>query len=1084
MERKPSDVEHLHPDIPRNSGHPDPGALSLPLDEGNVSRGPEYSLDITEPEQMKLALQASHLFLAMANRHTRMNPLIREFVSEIKALTGCEAVGIRILDEEGNIPYEAFDGFSQSFYETESPLSIQSDKCMCINVVRGNADPSQSFYTQGGSFYMNATSHFLATVSEEEKGQTRNVCNEAGYESVGLVPIRIGESIMGLIHVADHRENMVPPEKIGILENIAMQLGIALKRVQSEEELVKTLEKLEQRVEERTEALEKANLELRKGIEDRELDNRILQEYARNLKFLSRTSTQLVELSAEKNVYQFIGEKLKELVGDCVVGINAYEKETDSLCTRAVLGLGKYSQAVLKLMGRDLVGISFPINDEEARSQLATGKLKKGPPGLYELSFGKIPAGLCRKIEDLLSLGDTYGIGFACKGELFGSAIIITRRGSSGLKGQDIIETFIHQAAVALQRRAAEEALKSTHDELEKRVEERTAQLARTNAQLMRQIEERKRTEEALRESEEKFRTVSEQSPNMIFINRGGKVLYANKACEEIMGYKRDAYYASDFDFLSLVAPESIDTVATAFKRHMQGKDMEPYEYTLISKQGKRIEAIITTKLMNYEGERAILGIVTDITERKRVEEALRKSEESYRYLVENANDIIYKTDQTGHFTFFNPIAFKTSEYPPEYLLGRYYLELIHPDYRKETEKFYTSQFKERIPSTYNEFPIITKSGKEIWLGQQVQLIEEGDQIVGFHAVARDITERRHVEEALRKSEERYRQLVKHAPAAIFEYDVEKQKLMALNDVVYEFLGYTKEEIEALDPIDLVAEESHALYSKTLGKMLAGEEISDEVEYKLRGKGDKELCALVNARLILEQGKPRRATVVAHDITELKRAEEALRDSEKRLRSLSSKLIKAQEKERRRLSKELHDELGQALALLKHRMRSIQGNLEEGQSPLQEKSEEVTRSIDDIIENVRRLSRDLSPSILEDLGLSSALRWLIENFDKQYALMTSFEIDNVDHLFSKEAQTNLYRIAQEALTNIGKHAEAKQVSFTVKENEDRVSLNIEDDGKGFDMNEVRAKQYPEKGLGLDAMEERAHMLGASLHVRS
>jgi PAS domain S-box-containing protein len=641
-----------------------------------------------------------------------------------------------------------------------------------------------------------------------------------------------------------------------------------------------------------------------------------------------------------------------------VVGINAYEKETDSLCTRAVLGLGKYSQALLKLMERDLVGMSFPINDEEARSQLATGKLTKGPPGLYELSFGKIPAGLCRKIEDLLSLGDTYGIGFACKGELFGSAIIITRRGSSGLKGQDTIETFIHQAAVALQRRAAEEALKSAHDELEERVEERTAQLARTNAQLMKQIEERKLTEEAVRESEEKFRTVSEQSPNMIFINRGGKVLYANKVCEEIMGYKRDTYYASDFDFLSLIAPESMNTVATAFKRHTQGKDVEPFEYTLISKEGKRIEAIITTKLMNYKGERAILGIVTDITERKRVEEALRKSEK------------------------------------------------------------------------------------------------------------------------------RYRQLVKHAPAAIFEFDVEKQKLVALNDVFYEFLGYTKEEIEALDPIDLVAEESHALYSKRLGKVLAGEQISDEVEYKLRDKGGKELWALVNTRLFSEQGKPRRATVVAHDITELKRAEEALRDSEKRLRSLSSKLMKAQEKERRRLSKELHDELGQALALLKHRMRSIQRSLEEGQSPLKEKSEEVTQSIDGIIENVRRLSRDLSPSILEDLGLSSALRWLIENFDNQYALVTSFEIDNVDHLFSKEAQTNLYRIAQETLTNIGKHAEAKQVSFTVKENDGGVSLIIEDDGKGFDMNEVRAKQYPEKGLGLDAMEERAHMLGASLHVRS
>jgi PAS domain S-box-containing protein len=959
------------------------------------------------------------------------------------------------------------------------------------------------------------------------------------------------------------------------------------------------------------EDLKKRVEELERKIADRKRDNDVFQKYTQDLRFLSRTSLEYIEFPIEKSIYQLIGERLKELVGDCVIAINSYDKETDSLCTHAVEGLGKYSKAVLKLIGRNPVGMSFPITNEEARSQLATGKLHIGPQGLYELTFGEIPAGICRTIEDLLSLGDIYAIGFTCKGELFGNAIIITRRGSGGLKGEDIVETFIHQAAVALQRRDAEEALVKARDELERRVENRTADLEKANEQLRLEIEERKRAEkeafyeqslmqtlldnipdyvyfkdkerrfvrasnffsdlfgcsleeiigkkdedlfpeaiaketasddrhvietgiplvnkeeggkgivggehwvlttklpwrdkkgniiglfgiskeitdrkraeEALRESEEKFRTVSEQSPNMIFINKMGKVVYANKVCEEIMGYKRDEFYSSDFDFLCLIAPESVDKIQSAFKRHMNGKEVDPFEYAIVSKEGKRIDAIITTKLMNYEGERAILGIVTDISERKGVEQALRESEESYRYLVENANDIIFKTDETGHFTFFNPIAVKTTEYPPEYLLGRNYLDLIRPDYRKDAEKFYMSQFKEKLPSTYYEFPIITKGGKEIWLGQRAQLVLENGRTLGFHAVARDITERRRMEEALRESEERYRQLVKHAPAGIFEFDFEKQRLVALNDMLYENLGYTKGEIEALDPIKLVGEESRKLYSERLGKMLAGEEVPDTVEYKLRGKGGTELWALVNTKLFSEKGKPRRAMVVAHNITDLKRAEEALRESETRLRSLSSQLMKGQEMERMRLSKELHDELGQALALLKHRIRSIRSKLQKGQSSLQEECEETSRYIDEIIENVRRLSRELSPSILEDLGLTSALQWLSENFDKQYSIMTSLEIDNIDDLFPKEAQTNLYRISQEALTNIAKHAEAKHVSFAVKENEESVSIIIEDEGKGFDVIKVRATHSPEKGLGLDAMEERAHMLGASLHIKS
>jgi two-component system sensor histidine kinase UhpB len=210
--------------------------------------------------------------------------------------------------------------------------------------------------------------------------------------------------------------------------------------------------------------------------------------------------------------------------------------------------------------------------------------------------------------------------------------------------------------------------------------------------------------------------------------------------------------------------------------------------------------------------------------------------------------------------------------------------------------------------------------------------------------------------------------------------------------------------------------------------------------------------------------------------------EEALRDSEQRLRSLSSQLIKAQEKERSRLSKELHDELGQALALLKHRVRHVQKALSEAHPLLSWDCEQTGHYIDQIIESVRRLSKELSPSILHDLGLSSALRWLIKNFEKEYPLETSFKIDDIDNLFSEEEQTNLYRISQEALTNIAKHAEASHVSFVVKKNQNSVSMVIEDDGKGLDLTNIKAGNSAERGLGLDTMEERARMLGAALEI--
>lgn len=193
--------------------------------------------DIADRKGAEETRRLSQQFLEIANRFSGMHPLLAAFMAEIKQLTGCEAVGVRILDDDGNIPYEAYDGFDPEFYELENSLSIETDECMCINVIRGDVNPKLPFYTEGGSFYMNGTTRFLATVSEKEKGRTRNKCNEHGYESVALVPVRLGNQVVGLIHIADTREHMVPLETVQMLEGIALQLGVAIRRARVEEEI-------------------------------------------------------------------------------------------------------------------------------------------------------------------------------------------------------------------------------------------------------------------------------------------------------------------------------------------------------------------------------------------------------------------------------------------------------------------------------------------------------------------------------------------------------------------------------------------------------------------------------------------------------------------------------------------------------------------------------------------------------------------------------------------------------------------------------------------------------------------------------
>jgi PAS domain S-box-containing protein len=197
-----------------------------------------------------------------------------------------------------------------------------------------------------------------------------------------------------------------------------------------------------------------------------------------------------------------------------------------------------------------------------------------------------------------------------------GNAIAIGLIGYAVLRRQ--LMNPLRELSDDLERKVAERSrqLEAARLEVEQRVEERTAQLQR-------EIADRRHAEEVLRESEEKFRNLAEQSPNMIFINSGGRVVYANRVCEAVTGYSREEFYSTGFDIRCLFSPESLPTVNAAFAAHRRGDEVPPYEYTIVARDGRRIEAINASRLIRYEGQSATLGVITDIGGRKRQERLL-----------------------------------------------------------------------------------------------------------------------------------------------------------------------------------------------------------------------------------------------------------------------------------------------------------------------------------------------------------------------------------------------------------------------------------------------------------------------------
>jgi PAS domain S-box-containing protein len=460
--------------------------------------------------------------------------------------------------------------------------------------------------------------------------------------------------------------------------------------------------------------------------------------------------------------------------------------------------------------------------------------------------------------------------------------------------------------------------------------------------------------------------------------------------------------------------------------------------------------------------------------ERQQAEETLQKERNKLKNILDSMKDGVYIVNERCEIDYINPTIER--EFGP--INGRKCYEYFHDwtsvcPWCKNHEVFagkavHAEWRSSRTGKIYDSFatPFPNETGT-------ISKLE----------IFRDVTERKQAEEALERSEEEYHRLVETMNEGLGIHD-ENGRWTYVNDKLCYMLGGFQGELVGRPVHEFLDERNQAIWNEQMDRPNKWRGEPYEITW-INQDGHK-IPTIVSPKPIFDKGEEYRGSIITiTDITDRKQAEEALRESEKQLRYLSTQLLTIQEQERKRISGELHDELGQALAVIKLRINFIKKRLRKDQPVMNEDCEGTLQYIDQVIENVRRLSRDLSPSILEDLGFSAALRWMVNEFMKHdHPLKISLEVEDIDHLVSQKAHIILYRIFQEVLNNIEKHAHATYVSLAIKKEGDAISFSVEDNGKGFDLSEIMTRNSTEKGLGLATLKERVRMLGGSLNLRS
>jgi PAS domain S-box-containing protein len=334
--------------------------------------------------------------------------------------------------------------------------------------------------------------------------------------------------------------------------------------------------------------------------------------------------------------------------------------------------------------------------------------------------------------------------------------------------------------------------------------------------------------------------------------------------------------------------------------------------------------------------------------------------------------------------------------------------------------------------------------------------------------------------------EGRYRMLFERSPLPMWVVDTETLRFLAVNDAALRLYEYSREEFLAMTADDIQRPEDHAPFREFLRREAGAVHYGAFRHLKKTGE-PIDIDGV--GHLVGWRGRPARLVQI-NDITErlrtqqtLERLNRELELSHERLRALSRRLFEVQEEERRRLARDLHDDVGQALTALKIQLESLArtGVGEPGARP---RVDECVDTVQHTLERVRHLSISLRPPQLDDLGLAAALRSHLDRQARVAGLQAHFEAGDAPQEIAPDTETACFRVAQEAVNNVVRHARARNLWLRLFTAGGRLAISVRDDGRGFDLEAVRERSAGGGSLGLLGMEERMALAGGSFELRS
>lgn len=622
------------------------------------------------------------------------------------------------------------------------------------------------------------------------------------------------------------------------------------------------------------------------------------------------------------------------------------------------------------------------------------------------------------------------------------------------------LANFVGTVRDITQRKEAETILRGANEELERRVQQRTVQLERSNEVLKKAIAQHKSTERALRESEERFRLMVEgvQNCSIFMLDPKGNVVTWNDAASRTHGYRAEEIVGKHYSRFFLPADIRSGKPRQMLRLAKETGHSE-FQGWHIRKNGEHfwINAL-TTALRDEQGKlQGFAKVARDITEERAEREAALELQTRLQAILDNSPALIFLKDTQGRYLHVNRRFGETYHLKPEEILGKSDLQLFP---KEQAMSFRGNDLKvvnANQSITFDERSRL-EDGNHTSIVTKFPLHDADGKTYAVGGIATDITDRLRQQEALFRSQEMLNDFFEQSPLALF-WISPGGRIQRVNKAGLELLGYSRDECVSRFVADFSERRAAA---DVLNRLQLGEELLN-YRGRLRRKDGSLRHVLIDANGFWEGGRLLYSRWFVRDIT--RRVE------------LEQEILAAGERERQRISQDLHDDLCQQLAGVEFLSQTLAGQLKKASPESVGRAREIAGMVRQAINQTRELAHGLSPLRLELVGMVGALQELAERTRKIHGIDCRFHCAQPVLLPDPAWGIHLYRIAQEAVSNAIKHGHCERIDITFGKEDGTIKLALKDDGTGI------PEKLKSKGIGLRVMQYRASMIGGTLTVR-